>query len=184
MPTFPQLRSITPTALLALLLLTSVNIAHAQDPPPAAPGVSYDEAEAQAIDGMLMCPVCPAETIDQAQVPLARQMRAIVRQKLSEGQTREEILDYFAGRYGQSVIGAPPKSGINLVAWVLPPVAVLAALLVGALSLRSMTRHRRTVPEHPARPAPLTENSGDLGPYLDIVDRHLETPAEGEPNRG
>lgn len=182
MPTFPQLRSITPTVLAALLLLAAVNIAHAQDPPPtAAPGVSYDEAEAQAIDGMLMCPVCPAETIDQAQVPLARQMRAIVRQKLSEGQTREEILDYFAGRYGQSVIGAPPKSGINLVAWVLPPVAVLAALLVGALSLRSMTRHRRAVP---ASPAAVAENSGGLEPYLDIVDRHLDTPAEGGPNRG
>ncbi len=182
MPTFHQLRSITPTALLALLLLASVNIAHAQEPPPpAVPGVSYDEAEAQAIDGMLMCPVCPAETIDQAQVPLARQMRAIVRQKLSEGQTREEILDYFADRYGQGVIGAPPKSGINLIAWVLPPVAVVAALLGGALSLRSMTRHRRAVP---ARPATVTENPGDLEPYLDIVDRHLETPAEGEPNRG
>ena len=182
MPTFPQLRSLPPTALLALLLLAPVNIVHAQDPPPtAAPAASYDEAEAQAIDGMLMCPVCPAETIDQAQVPLARQMRAIVRQKLSEGQTREEILDYFAGRYGQSVIGAPPKSGINLVAWVLPPVAVLAALIVGVLSLRSMTRHRRAVP---ARPSPFTDESGDLEPYLDIVDRHLETPAEGGPNRG
>ena len=182
MPTFPQLRFLAPTVLGACMLLASVNVSHAQEPPePAAPAAAYDEVEAQAIDGMLMCPVCPAETIDQAQVPLARQMRAIVRQKLAEGQTREEILDYFADRYGQSVIGAPPKSGINLVAWVLPPVAVVAALLIGGLSLRSMTRNRHSTPAHLAAE---TDTSGDLKPYLDIVDRHLDTPAEGEPNRG
>ena len=182
MPTFPQLRFLAPTVLGACMLLASVNVSYAQEPPePPAPAAAYDEAEAQAIDGMLMCPVCPAETIDQAQVPLARQMRAIVRQKLAEGQTREEILDYFADRYGQSVIGAPPKSGINLVAWVLPPVAVVAALLIGGLSLRSMTRNRHNTP---APGASVTDTSGDLEPYLDIVDRHLDTPAEGEPNRG
>ena len=123
---------------------------------------------------MLMCPVCPAETIDQAQVPLARQMRAIVRQKLSDGETREEILDYFADRYGQSVIGAPPKSGINLVAWILPPVGVAAALLVGVLSLRAMTASRRTAAQSAVQDSPV-----ELQPYLDIVDRELSPGASG-----
>ena len=41
--------------------------------------VNVDETIAQGIDKMLMCPVCPSETIDQSQVPLAGQMRAMVR---------------------------------------------------------------------------------------------------------
>ncbi len=39
---------------------------------------------------MLMCPVCPAQTIDQTSVPLAKQMRAQVRELLVSGATREE----------------------------------------------------------------------------------------------
>ena len=134
----------------------------------------YDEAEAQAIDGMIMCPVCPAETIDQAQVPLARQMRAMVRQKLSEGATRQEILDFFADRYGQSVIGAPPKSGVNLVAWLLPPVALAAALLAGVWFLRTMSAGgplKSTA--QPGGGAHSPESERGLEPYLEMVDRQL-----------
>ena len=60
---------------------------------------------------MLMCPVCPAETIDQAQVEISFQMRAVVREMLAEGRTREEILDYFVDRYGADILAAPPKVG-------------------------------------------------------------------------
>ena len=67
--------------LLAALLLCATAV-HAQgtDPDPG-----YDEEEALSIDRMLICPVCPAETIDQAQVELSKQMRRIVREMLAEG---------------------------------------------------------------------------------------------------
>ena len=78
------------------------------------------EKQAQEIDQMIMCPVCPAETIDQAQVEISFQMRAIIREMLAEGSTKEEILDYFVDRYGPDILAAPPKSGANLLAWILP----------------------------------------------------------------
>ena len=132
------------------------------------------EKEAQGIDGMLMCPVCPAETIDQAQVPISRQMRQLVRDKLAQGESREQILDYFAGVYGNDILAAPGKSGVNLVAWTVPVAGVLAALAAGILVLRSML----------ARPAngdsggsagipPLAQNQD---PYLEAVDRELDLP--------
>ena len=40
---------------------------------------AFSESQAQGIDRMIMCPVCPAETIDQAQVEISRQMRVMVR---------------------------------------------------------------------------------------------------------
>ena len=114
-----------------------------------------------------MCPVCPAETIDQAQVPLARQMRQIVRDMLAQGATQEEILDFFAQRYGQDVLASPPKSGLNLVAWIFPLAGVAAALAAGALVLRAMSARRNNGPAT----APPAED--DLGPYLEMVDREL-----------
>ena len=127
----------------------------------------YDEAEAQSIDRMLMCPVCPAETIDQAQVELARQMRQVVREMLSQGASRNEILDFFVGNYGTNVLAAPPKSGFNLLAWVVPATAVVAALGVGLLVIRSMTA--RGVETSVAA----IGAEEDLAPYLEAVDRDL-----------
>ena len=110
--------------LLTLSLLTaSATVVSAQG------GDEALEREAQAIDKMLMCPVCPAETIDQAQVEISFQMRAVVRELLAEGRTRQEVLDYFVDRYGADILAAPPKSGTNLVAWILPIVGVAAGLL-------------------------------------------------------
>ena len=113
------------TLLVGFLVVSAIGSALWVNPSYAqTPQGTYDEAEAQGIDEMLMCPVCPAESIDQAQVPLARQMRQRVREMLAEGASRQDILDYFADRYGQNVLASPPKSGFNLLAWVLPVIGV------------------------------------------------------------
>ena len=147
--------------LLALALAPAVG---AQSPPG-----SFSEEEAQAIDRMIMCPVCPAETIDQAQVEVSFQMRALVRQLLAEGKSRDEILEYFADRYGADILAAPPKSGANLLVWILPIVGVAAGLAGLYLVVRAMTNR--------AQPAagPMTDAATDPGllPYLQIVDRSL-----------
>ena len=105
---------------------------------------AYDEAKAQEIDRMLMCPVCPAQTIDQTEVPLAKQMRAQVRELLASGATREEVLAWFSApeRYGVSVLAEPPRSGFYLIAWIVPGVVVVAALAGGLLTLRAMRGRR------------------------------------------
>jgi cytochrome c-type biogenesis protein CcmH len=150
---------------LALMLTLLSGAVHAQTP---GEPVAYSEEEAQSIDRMLLCPVCPAETIDQAQVPIARQMKAVVRQMLADGATRQEVLDFFAdpSRYGPQVLAAPPKSGVNLLAWLLPVVGVAAALAGGFLVIRAMAGRG---PE-PAT-GPLIDE--ELAPYLEAVDRDL-----------
>ncbi len=133
-------------------------------------GASYDETKAQEIDRMLMCPVCPAQTIDQTSVPLAKQMRAQVRELLASGATREEVLAWFSApeRYGPSVLAEPPRSGFYLIAWIVPGVVVVAALIGGLLTLRAMRGRRGAAAEDPA------PGDGDgLQPYLAAVDRDL-----------
>lgn len=131
---------------------------------------TYDEAKAQEIDRMLMCPVCPAQTIDQTSVPLAKQMRAQVRELLASGATREEVLAWFSApeRYGPSVLAEPPRSGFYLIAWIVPGVVVVAGLAGALLTLRAMRGRRGDAAEESA-----TSDRDGLQPYLAAVDRDL-----------
>ena len=155
-------------AALALALgILFAGVAAAQSGETGAP---YDEAKAQEIDRMLMCPVCPAQTIDQTQVPLAKQMRAQVRELLASGATREEVLAWFSApeRYGPSVLAEPPRSGFYLIAWIVPGVVVVVALAGGLLTLRAMRGRRGNAAEDP-----ITSDADGLQPYLAAVDRDL-----------
>ncbi len=151
---------------------------HAQTPEPVSPEPTFpeptfSESQAQGIDRMIMCPVCPAETIDQAQVEISRQMRVIVREMLAEGKDRDDILDFFVERYGQDILAAPPKSGANLVAWLLPVGGVMAALAAVFFIVRSMTRRG------PSLATPQAVQDAGLIPYLQLVDRHLDMTRGG-----
>ena len=159
--------------VLAAFAVGQTSHLHAQTPEPVSGEAAFSESEAQGIDRMIMCPVCPAETIDQAQVQIALQMRAKVREMLAEGKDRGEILDFFVDRYGQDILGAPPKSGADLVAWLLPAGGVAAALVAVFFIIRSMTRRGPV----PATPRPVQDAS--LVPYLQLVDRHLERTRGG-----
>ena len=155
-------RSIWLLGPLALIILALVITSCGSE------GQASLEERAHSINRSLICPVCPGETIDQAQVELARQMRAVVREKLADGWTRERILQFFVDRYGESVLAAPPKSGFNLVAWVVPFAAVGVAAVLLFFVVRSMRRSGTARQEYaPPSIAP------ELEPYLSRVDREL-----------
>ncbi|PKB71677.1 MAG: hypothetical protein BZY87_04185 [SAR202 cluster bacterium Io17-Chloro-G6] len=154
---------LTMVAFFIGLAFAPVSNLHAQTSEP-----TFSEREAQTIDRMIMCPVCPAETIDQAQVEISKQMREIVREMLAEGNDREEILDFFVQRYGKDILAAPPKSGANLVAWLLPVGGVVAGLAAVFFVIRSMTQRGPV----PASSQPVYDDG--LAPYLQLVDRHLD----------
>ncbi len=52
-------------------------------------------------------------------------MITLIEQKLAQGQSEEEIIQFFVAQYGEQVLASPPKRGFNLVAWVLPFAAIL-----------------------------------------------------------
>jgi len=162
-------------ALLTVASLAQVNGLHAQTPEP--PEGSYSESQAQGIDRMIMCPVCPAETIDQAQVEISFQMRAVVREMLADGKERDEILDFFVERYGKDILAAPPKTGANLVAWLAPVGGFGAGLVAVFLIIRSMSRQR------PALVTAQPVQDAGLIPYLELVDRHLDLTRGGTSNQ-
>ena len=106
----------------------------------ADPGVPDAERRASELNKAIMCPVCPGESIDQSQNPLAVQMRAIVDEKLALGWSEREIKDFFVERYGPSVLMEPPSTGFGIAAWVVPPLAFALALASLFFTLRWMRR--------------------------------------------
>jgi cytochrome c-type biogenesis protein CcmH len=105
------------------------------------------EDRAHELNKTIMCPVCPGESIDQSQNALARQMRVIVAEKLEQGWSENQIQTFFVERYGPSVLMEPPRRGFGLLAWLLPPVGVVAAVVALYAALRVMRRSPDTLPD-------------------------------------
>ncbi|MCH8223351.1 MAG: cytochrome c-type biogenesis protein CcmH [Chloroflexi bacterium] len=142
------------------------------------------EERGNALDRQLICPICPGETIDQAQVQIAKDMRKIVREKLANGEDEKEIKDFFVARYGLSVLASPPASGFNLLIWIVPPIGLAGALGALYLVLREMSR-RGSVPAIAGGNAAMDATDEALAPYLEAVDREmLQIEAEAEVESG
>ncbi len=103
--------------------------------------LSLDD-RAQSLNKVIMCPLCPGESIDQSQNQLAVQMRQIVLGMLREGATDSEVKQYFVERYDISVLLEPPRKGFGLILWVVPPVVAIISLLTLFYTFKVMLRPR------------------------------------------
>ena len=104
------------------------------------------EARARELSRELRCMVCQNQSIDESEAPLARDLRLLVRERLSKGDPAQQVLDFLVARYGEFVLLKPPLESKTIILWALPPVALLA----GAISLFFAVRRRRTVQLEPA----------------------------------
>ena len=151
--------------LLALVLAGSVVLAG-----PA--GADALDDRVRAIAKELRCPVCDGESVADSNATVSVQMRAIIRQKLEAGESREEILQYFVAGYGESILAAPPPRGFTLGVWVAPIVVLLAGLIVVVVVLRGWQRSGETgatfVGTTPASTGPV------LSPEDERLERELE----------
>jgi cytochrome c-type biogenesis protein CcmH len=92
------------------------------------------EARARDISAGLRCLVCQNQSIDDSNAPLARDLRILVRQRLTAGDSDAGVRDYIVARYGDFVLLKPPFGWETLLLW-LTPMLVLAAGIV-ALAMR------------------------------------------------
>ncbi len=110
---------------------------------PLAVGAAGDETlspEALAIANSLNCPVCQGESVRDSNAQLAHDIRQVIQQKLDQGESRQQIMDYFVSRYGETILRQPPKHGFSLALWWIPVAAVVIGLLI--LSGFLTQRHR------------------------------------------
>ncbi|WP_225770935.1 cytochrome c-type biogenesis protein [Inquilinus sp. Marseille-Q2685] len=116
------------------------------------------EARARTISQELRCLVCQNESIDDSNADLARDLRRIVRERLTAGDTDDQVVGFVTARYGDYVLLRPPLRAGTLVLWFGPVV-----LLFAAIAFLILRRRRR-----PAEAAPLSaEESRRLARLMD-----------------
>jgi cytochrome c-type biogenesis protein CcmH len=117
------------------------------------------EARARTLGQELRCLVCQNESIDDSNADLARDLRTIVRERLTAGDSDQQVLGFVTARYGDYVLLRPPIRAGTLVLW-FGPVVLLVAIIIAMMLLR---RHRAK-----AEPAPLSsEEDRRLARLLD-----------------
>jgi cytochrome c-type biogenesis protein CcmH len=131
------------TFLLCLLMLAGQ--AQANEAAPLAEDPVL-EARVQKLSEELRCLVCQNQTIADSHADLAVDLRKQIRNKLAQGQTDQQILDFMVQRYGDFVLYRPPLKATTVLLWVGP----FALLLVGGVALALNIRRRRVAAMHSA----------------------------------
>jgi cytochrome c-type biogenesis protein CcmH len=138
--------------LLILLLALLPAVASAQE------DISDDEVNEVAKD--LYCPVCESTPLDVCPTQACADWRELIRTKLAAGESRQDVLEYFARQYGDGVLANPPRRGVSLVIlWVLPVLIVALGALLFFRLLRGMRvspagASPSPSPDAPASPPP------------------------------
>ena len=127
-------------AILALLLLVVV--------PATAGAVTVNEVARE-----VRCPTCNTP-LDVSSSPAATDMKQYIAERIDRGWDKQRIIDGLVDEFGEGVLATPAKSGFDLVAWLVPGLAVLAGLV--AIGLLAWTWSRRRPAAASAEPAPPT----------------------------
>lgn len=123
--------------MLAICLLLLIVYGH-----PASHQTLDDRTRALAAE--LRCPICHGESVADSTTDIARSIRALIRTRLSEGQSSNAIKRYLVSRYGDSIMLAPPAAGVGMIAWLTPLLLHVGGLGL-LVTLVMASRSRREV---------------------------------------
>ena len=156
------MRSSSQSVLLSLALAAAIAIA------PPAKAVEPDEilsdpgleGRARELSTQLRCVVCQSQSIDESNAPLAKDMRIIVRERLTAGDSDEDVLQYMVARYGDYVLLKPPVQNNTLFLWLAPLGIFIFAAGGAGLYLVDMKRARKRMAQAKANAAAAGESDG------------------------
>ena len=97
------------------------------------------EARARQLSRELRCMVCQNQSIDDSDAPLARDLRLLVRERISTGDTDSQVIDFLVTRYGEFVLLKPRFNPHTVLLWLLPPLALMG----GGIALWVYSNRRR-----------------------------------------
>ncbi|UCD99081.1 MAG: cytochrome c-type biogenesis protein CcmH [Chloroflexota bacterium] len=134
----PNSRSVPIFVFLLVLIaivasLASVSTVFAQEVPASGP----TDDEVNAVAKQLYCPVCENIPLDVCPTQACAQWRELIREKLAEGWTEDQIKTYFVNQYGDRVLAAPPARGLNWLVYIIPPLVLIAGIYILYRALKS-----------------------------------------------
>jgi cytochrome c-type biogenesis protein CcmH len=84
------------------------------------------EERMQDIAATIRCPQCRSQSAADSDASTAQAVRVEITERIDEGQSDDEIRDYFASTYGEEILLTPPASGVGSLVWIVPVVALVA----------------------------------------------------------
>ncbi len=131
---------------LFAVLLGQAGPVFAQQPTPS-------DNDVNRVAKQLYCPVCENTPLDVCPTQACEEWRELIRLKLSEGWTDEQIKDYFALQYGDRVLAEPPRRGLNWLVYILPIVFFAGGVVILVSVLRRMRAPAKPTAAGPVAPA-------------------------------
>ena len=126
-------------SVLFVLILLLATPGWAVEPDEILPDAEL-EKRARDISQNLRCLVCQNESIDESTASLARDLRLLVRERLKQGETDQEVVAFVVDRYGEFVLLRPQANGSNLILWALAPMALLFSMAFSGAYIRNKNR--------------------------------------------
>jgi len=91
--------------------------------------------------------VCSGESVAESNAPASQEIRRQIAEQVQQGQSDDEIRSFYSAKYGQAILLTPSASGVNVLVWILPIVALavgIAALVIVFRRWSSMPQERAT----------------------------------------
>ncbi len=120
----------------AVLWLMSLPVSWAVEPDEILADAEL-EARARALSSEIRCLVCQNQSIDDSDAELARELRILIRERLTGGDSDDEVKDYLVSRYGDFVLFNPPLRASTFAIWFGPFIFLAFGLLIAFFYLRA-----------------------------------------------
>lgn len=131
-------------ALLALALVAAPATADPTRPAPALANTQLrdpaQEAQARALMLELRCLVCQGQSIADSDADMAGDMRALVRDRIRQGERPDAIRQWLIARYGDYVTYDPPLSPATALLWLVPVLLLAAGAWIARASFKSRSK--------------------------------------------
>ncbi|NPV56280.1 MAG: cytochrome c-type biogenesis protein CcmH [Anaerolineae bacterium] len=116
--------------LILFLLMLGASLLAAPPARAQAPVPTPSDDAVNTIAKEMYCPVCENIPLDVCPTQACKQWRELIRTKLAEGWDEQQIKEYMAIQYGDQVLAEPPRRGLHWLVYLLPPVFLLAGVLI------------------------------------------------------
>ena len=113
----------------------------------AAQPKSLDERTLE-VARQIQCPVCNGESVADSPSLKASEMRAVIRQQLTEGRSEQQVLAYFSSVYGSDILESPPQQGFTSLIWIMPALMLLAGAIAVVTIAREWQKQARAASAH------------------------------------
>lgn len=112
-----------PWLVMVVMVAAALVVGATDDGGPRTP-----EERLRSIAASVRCPTCAGQSVLESDASAAKGVRNEIARRIADGQSDQEIRAYLVSRFGERIVLTPPRSGVGGLVWVLPVLALVAAL--------------------------------------------------------